>query len=140
MPPSPPGDAEAMNLALDGAQRFVSVLCDPVLQLFDAAIADLPADKPGIRLRGARALDPYLSAEGEVGALAGLFLGPRAKPVRLLLFDKTPRRNWRLGWHQDRTIAVTCRVEMEGYGPWSVKAGLQHVAPPFGLLEKMLTV
>ncbi len=27
-----------------------------------------------------------------------------------------------------------------GYGPWSRKAGLQHVEPPFALIEAMLTI
>ena len=29
---------------------------------------------------------------------------------------------------------VTRRVEVEGFGPWTVKSGLLHVAPPFDLL------
>src|SRR5262249_15240360 len=62
------------------------------------------------------------------------------KPVRAILFDKNPGRNWRLGWHQDRTIAVRHREEVDGYGPWSMKSGLLHVAPPFELLAEMLTL
>ena len=56
------------------------------------------------------------------------------------MFDKTPATNWALGWHQDRTIAVVRRIEMEGFGPWTVKSGLQHVAPPFELLGGMVTL
>ena len=44
------------------------------------------------------------------------------------------------GWHQDRTIVVTRRIEVEGFGPWTVKSGLLHVAPPFDLLAGMVTL
>jgi ectoine hydroxylase-related dioxygenase (phytanoyl-CoA dioxygenase family) len=67
-------------------------------------------------------------------------MGKKALPVRATLFDKRADRNWALGWHQDRTIAVKERREVEDYGPWTVKAGLHHVAPPASLLASMLTV
>jgi len=54
-------------------------------------------------------------------------LGPSAVPVRGILFDKTPDANWTVPWHQDLSIAVRERVEVAGYGPWSVKAGVPHV-------------
>lgn len=62
------------------------------------------------------------------------------KPVRAILFDKSEAANWALGWHQDRTVAVKARAAVPGYGPWSVKAGLQHVEPPFALIEAMRTI
>lgn len=67
-------------------------------------------------------------------------LGPGAFPVRGMLFDKTPVANWKVGWHQDLTIAVQHRVEAPGYGPWSEKAGVVHVQPPVAVLETMLAV
>jgi ectoine hydroxylase-related dioxygenase (phytanoyl-CoA dioxygenase family) len=60
--------------------------------------------------------------------------------VRAILFDKTAETNWSLAWHQDRTICVRERIEVEGFGPWSIKAGLYHVAPPFDLLARMVTL
>jgi len=60
--------------------------------------------------------------------------------VRAILFDKHRDANWSLAWHQDRTVVVRRRIDVPGYGPWTVKAGLQHVAPPFALLERMVTL
>lgn len=68
------------------------------------------------------------------------FLGADAIPVRGLLFDKTPEANWKVAWHQDLTIAVQERKEAPGFGPWSVKAGVQHVQPPVSIFERMLTI
>lgn len=81
-----------------------------------------------------------LDSHGPVGAVAAAVIGETARPVRAILFDKTPDANWSLGWHQDRVIAVRERVEMEGFGPWTRKHGALHVAPPFTLLERMLTL
>ena len=63
-----------------------------------------------------------------------------ARLVRILAFDKTPETNWGVPWHQDRTVAVKRRVEADGFGPWSVKAGVPHVAPPEALLEAMFSL
>src|SRR5262249_36630616 len=57
-----------------------------------------------------------------------------------ILFDKTPEANWKVTWHQDVTIAVAARREVEGFGPWSMKAGVIHVQPSAEILEQMLAV
>ncbi len=67
-------------------------------------------------------------------------LGTAAKVVRGILFDKTPGANWKVPWHQDVTIAVGNRIEAEGFGPWSKKAGVLHVQPPTRVLEQMISV
>jgi ectoine hydroxylase-related dioxygenase (phytanoyl-CoA dioxygenase family) len=60
--------------------------------------------------------------------------------VRSILFDKTQKENWPVLWHQDLTIAVQQKVEVETYGPWSVKDSTVHVQPPVGVLEQMKTL
>src|SRR5581483_8972253 len=86
---------------------------------------------------------PAVTALVESNALRSFLepiLGPGAFAVRGLLFDKTPEANWKVPWHQDLTIAVKRRAEVAGFGPWSVKAGVQHVQPPVSVLERMLTL
>ena len=67
-------------------------------------------------------------------------LGSEALPVRAIYFDKSEQTNWSLDWHQDRVICVQERIEAPGFGPWTIKSGLLHVAPPFSILEKMVTI
>jgi ectoine hydroxylase-related dioxygenase (phytanoyl-CoA dioxygenase family) len=81
-----------------------------------------------------------LSTSAEIRSLIEPFLGTSARVVRSLLFDKNPAANWKVPWHQDLTIAVRERREVEGFGPWSVKAGVVHVQPPVRVLAGMLTV
>jgi len=75
-----------------------------------------------------------------IRSIVDAVLGPGARVVRGLLFDKTPQANWKVAWHQDLSIAVQERRETHGYGPWSIKAGVQHVQPPAKVLENMLTI
>lgn len=67
-------------------------------------------------------------------------LGNKARVVRGIFLDKTPEANWKVAWHQDLTIAVRQRVDLEGYSAWSVKADIVHVQPPISILENMLTL
>ncbi len=57
-------------------------------------------------------------------------LGDQAFPIRGLLFDKIPCANWHVPWHRDRLIAVQTRIDLPGWGPWSLKDGVPHVDPP----------
>ena len=81
-----------------------------------------------------------VAAHGSVRLPVEAVLGPDAFPVRSTLFDKTGAANWKVPWHQDVTIAVQERHDAEGYGPWSVKSGVQHVQPPTSVLNRMVTV
>jgi ectoine hydroxylase-related dioxygenase (phytanoyl-CoA dioxygenase family) len=81
-----------------------------------------------------------LAASPKINVIVQSALGESAFPVRGTLFDKTPDANWLVPWHQDLTISVKERVDVEGYGPWTVKAGVQHVQPPARILEGMLAV
>ena len=67
-------------------------------------------------------------------------VGPGAVAVRAIYFDKKPSANWAVSWHQDLLLAVRSRVDVLGFGPWSLKEGITHVQPPVDLLQKMLTV
>ncbi len=67
-------------------------------------------------------------------------LGRGARVVRGIYFDKHKDANWKVTWHQDLTIAVRERVDVDGFRAWSSKAGITHVQPPVSILEKMLTL
>lgn len=59
--------------------------------------------------------------------------------VRAIVFDKSPSNNWLVMWHQDKTVALTSKFEKSGWGPWSLKDGIDHVQPPLEALENMIT-
>ncbi|MBY8825814.1 phytanoyl-CoA dioxygenase family protein [Sphingomonas colocasiae] len=128
------------TLDVDGAALHACAVGDDVLGGLERLGAALPVDRAGIRLHGRDGLAELLAPSTEIGAVAASTLGAAARPVRAILFDKHRDANWSLAWHQDRTIVVRDRVDVPGYGPWTIKAGLRHVAPPFALLERMVTL
>ncbi|MFT4556801.1 MAG: ectoine hydroxylase-related dioxygenase (phytanoyl-CoA dioxygenase family) [Planctomycetaceae bacterium] len=75
-----------------------------------------------------------------IAQLVAPILGTNAMLVRGLMFDKSPESNWGIFWHQDLSIAVRQREDVAEFGPWSIKAGIQHVQPPPPILQQMLTV
>lgn len=93
-----------------------------------------------MRLQGRSDLAQLLGSDEPIGTVAATALGPTCFPVRAILFDKTEATNWVLGWHQDRTIAVRERRDIPGFGPWTRKQGLIHVAPPADILARMATL
>lgn len=72
-------------------------------------------------------------------SIAKNLLGGQVNLVRALFFDKTPEKNWLVAWHQDKTVTLNKHIELEGWGPWSIKDGVCHVQPPVAVLNKMVT-
>ena len=60
--------------------------------------------------------------------------------VKAIYFDKPANSNWIVAWHQDLTISVEGKREIEGFTNWSLKQGLQAVQPPKEILENIYTV
>lgn len=134
-----PGEDDQPGLILDvetfqrdGALHIAGLFDGPGLK----ALTAFDVAGPGVRLQ-----DPRLEAAiAPATETASALLGGRARPVRAVLFDKTAEANWRVAWHQDRTIPVRERVEAPGFGPWSRKDGILHVMPPVAVLERMATL
>ena len=124
----------------DGALRFERRLTLPEVEGLRALADDRIGSRPGVRLTDEPRLTALLASHGAVGAVAASLTTPTASPVRAVMFDKTPVSNWLVSWHQDRTITVRERIEVEGFGPWSNKDGSLHVAPPFDVLARMITL
>ena len=111
----------------------------------ESARAAAANDSGGMRRGGVRNLldaawAVELARSAAVRAAARSVLGPGCFAVRGLLFDKRPEANWKVPWHQDSTVAVSEKIAAEGFGPWSSKAGVEHVQAPPAVLERMLAV
>jgi ectoine hydroxylase-related dioxygenase (phytanoyl-CoA dioxygenase family) len=110
-----------------------------------AANADWARSTRGNDVFGAR----NILAVAEIAALARApavmtivraCIGANARPVRGIFFDKTPGANWPVAWHQDLTLAVAEKHDVDGWTRWSVKSGVHHVQPPVEVLERMITL
>ncbi|PYS52385.1 MAG: phytanoyl-CoA dioxygenase [Acidobacteria bacterium] len=138
------------NIERDGFALFEKVLDDGTVNQLLTVLRNLNSDVAfnqragkafGIRnLLNVLPLTRMLANSAPLRALVEPVFGCEARVVRGIYFDKHRDANRKVAWHQDLTIAVRERVELEGYGVWSVKAGIQHVQPPIAVLEKMVTL
>lgn len=60
--------------------------------------------------------------------------------VKSIYFDKPGDSNWFVSYHQDLTISVNKKANIEGFGPWSVKQNQYAVQPPLDILESNFTI
>lgn len=106
------------------------------LSVFDSktnnyGVRDLMNKVPQIR---------QLASSSPLRDIAKEILGDNAKPVRSVYFDKTPKANWNVAWHQDTSIALKEKHAVPGFAPWSEKQGIIHVEPPEEYLAQTLTL
>ncbi|MGB8494281.1 MAG: phytanoyl-CoA dioxygenase family protein [Candidatus Acidiferrum sp.] len=81
-----------------------------------------------------------LAGSAPVRTLAQSVLGKNCFAVKGTFFNKTKESNWKVAWHQDLTIMVRDRREVQGFGPWTVKEGIVHVQPTTAVLSGILAI
>lgn len=60
--------------------------------------------------------------------------------VKSIYFDKPEKSNWYVAYHQDLTISVDKKVNLENFGPWTTKQNQFAVQPPLNILENIFTI
>jgi ectoine hydroxylase-related dioxygenase (phytanoyl-CoA dioxygenase family) len=105
-------------------------------------IKELDPRRSRAGVRHALALSPVAAAarQPQMIELACGVLGPSAFPFRATLFDKSPAANWLVVWHQDTALPLRERVELPGWGPWSVKEGIAYAHAPAAVLSQVLAL
>lgn len=68
------------------------------------------------------------------------FLGNNAFVVKSIYFDKPETSNWYVAYHQDLTIYVDRKKDIDGFGPWTTKQNQFAVQPPIEYLENIVTI
>ena len=62
------------------------------------------------------------------------------KSIKSIYFDKPPTSNWIVNWHQDLTINLSNRSNVDGYKNWREKDERIVVQPNRELLENIFTI
>jgi phytanoyl-CoA dioxygenase PhyH len=136
------------NIVHDGFAVIENVVNTTTLQALEKELAQVDgigsqrAGKAfGIRnLMNAVPCTRTLANSDCLRSLVEPILGNNAQVVRGIYFDKHTDANWKVAWHQDLTIAVRQKIELDGFSAWSLKAGIVHVQPPLSVLANMLTL
>jgi|SRR5215469_1076729 len=115
-------------------QRVVELLLEGLSH------TSLPRSKAGVRhamrfpaIRDLAHGTPLLEMAREI-------FGTDVIPFRATLFDKSPTANWLVVWHQDTALPLRKRLEVPGWGPWSMKEGVNYAHAPAGALEQVLAL
>lgn len=75
-----------------------------------------------------------------VKSMIRTLFGERYFVVKSIYFDKPETSNWYVAYHQDLTISVDRKLEMQGFGPWTTKKNQFAVQPPLPVLENICTI
>lgn len=59
--------------------------------------------------------------------------------VKSIYFDKPVTSNWYVAYHQDLTISVKNKIEVDGFVSWTTKHNQFAVQPPIEFLENITT-
>lgn len=68
------------------------------------------------------------------------FIGNDYFIVKSIHFDKPETSNWYVAYHQDLTISVDKKVELENFNFWTKKQNQFAVQPPIEILENIVTI
>ena len=84
-------------------------------------------------------LKPKLFSPKFVEFISSLF---SSKPflTKAIYFDKPSDSNWFVAYHQDLSITVNQKSDIETYTNWTFKKGQYGVLPPVQILENSLTI
>jgi len=131
-----------LNIEENGFEIHSNFLNDEFINEIIDEIEALESDYPKHGIRNAEkklASVKKLVDSNLLREKAENFLSGSPEIVRVIVFDKTPDKNWLVTWHQDKTISVSDQVDISGWGPWTVKDGINHVQPDLKVLEDMVT-
>ena len=102
--------------------------------------ADLPRSRAGVRHAMRLPAVTAVARDARLLEIAQETLGQGAFPFRATLFDKSPTANWLVVWHQDTALPLRERREAPGWGPWSVKDGVNYAHAPASALSQVLAL
>jgi ectoine hydroxylase-related dioxygenase (phytanoyl-CoA dioxygenase family) len=131
-----------MTFANDGFELLQNFISEDLLQTLLREIAPLSIEDIKAGLRNADKKLPAVHQFAHsplVIEKASEYLCGHVALVRAILFDKNPDHNWLVTWHQDRTVCVSQRADIRGWGPWTIKDQAIHVQPPLEVLNQMVT-
>lgn len=126
----------------DGFAVLPSVFSHSFVDQILDGIAQLSPQRSRAGMRHALALGPVAQVARHplLVEIARGVLGADALPYRATLFEKSTEANWLVVWHQDTALPLRSRLEVQGWGPWSVKERVTYAHAPAWVLSRVLAL
>jgi hypothetical protein len=112
--------------------------CEEIVRRFDSD--GLSRSRAGARHLMSQPAVAALANDERLLAIARSGLGGQPTPFRATLFEKSPRSNWLVVWHQDTALPLATHVDSPEWGPWSTKAGVLYAHAPAWALARVLAL
>lgn len=130
------------TISSQGYSIFPSVFPSEALEPLRRLFANSRVKRSRAGIRHALRYKPVADIAGDPRLLeiAKAVLGPTAVPYHATLFEKSPESNWLVVWHQDTALPLRERRERVGWGPWSLKEGINYAHAPASALSKVLAL
>ncbi|MBW4888203.1 phytanoyl-CoA dioxygenase family protein [Mucilaginibacter sp. HMF5004] len=135
---------------LNGFTIINGIYCDAEIENINSIINNAPTNKDTFRkTQDLFAIRQFIKEVPQVAEvvfndklkqlIAGLF-GKGYFVSKSIYFDKPAQSNWFVAYHQDLTISVDNKIELSGFGPWTVKQNQFAVQPPIKILQDNFTI
>lgn len=114
-----------------------------VITSLDVSHSAVMANKDLFAIRGVCSILPELLPivwTPSLRALVSRYCGDHTFLTKSIYFDKPASSNWFVALHQDISISVKRRHEIDGFSGWPSKRGVIGVIPPPNFLQRTLTV
>ncbi len=138
------------QLAANGFSIMENVFTPEEMNLMLQAIETVDSNKPSFRkttdlfaIRQLLKEVPLLSTlvfNTNLNTVIASVFGEDYFLVKSIYFDKPAQSNWFVAYHQDLTISVDRKLEIAGFGPWTVKQDQFAVQPPLDILQSNFTI
>lgn len=140
-----------MTSPMDDGVLIVPNVLDPIrrenalafIASLDRSHSTVMASKDLFAIRGVCGVLPELLPAvwtTKLSDLVSRYCGGHAFLTKSIYFDKPAASNWFVAFHQDISISVERRYEVNGFTGWTSKRGVIGVIPPQGFLESTLTI
>jgi len=130
------------RVSTDGFAILSDVISEREISDLHATLnqSGLPRSRAGMRHAMRNESVAAVAHDPRLLSMAQEILGSAAIPFRATLFDKSPASNWLVVWHQDTALPLRERRQVPGWGPWSIKDGVNYAHAPASALEQVLAL
>ena len=124
----------------DGYEIIAGVLTPAECDRLIADLQETARSRAGARHLMSKAAVSGIACDERLLSIARSALGGHAIPFRATLFEKTGAKNWLIAWHQDTALPLRLKFDAPGWGPWSVKQGIDYAHAPAWALSRVVAL
>ena len=108
-----------LNFKKNGVEHITSIISKEIIDTLCDDISKLDDNIPKHGIRNAQNKIPSIKTLAQSKSIITMCektLGKNPTLIRAIYFDKTINNNWLVPWHQDKTICVNRKAQINNWG------------------------